>query len=102
MKFKKQKDHWKELLPYEKRFEVAKWVLFFALAVFIALDFMDSFGVIAIGFDAHVISGVLITAALVCEAVVYWRTNRQVAHSSLVLAVIFGFMSLRNIVKLFL
>ena len=101
MKFKKQKDHWNELLPYEKRFEVATWVLFFAFAAFTALDFLDSFGVFAVGFDAFVIAGALIAAAQACQAVVHWRTNRGLARSFLLGAIIFGLCTIRDIVRLF-
>ena len=97
---KKWKDHWKELLPYEKRFEAAMWVLFCAFAVFISLDFLDSFGVLAVGFDAFEIAGALIAAAQACQAVVYWRTNRKLARTSLLVAIIFCLATLQDIVML--
>ncbi len=102
MKFKKQKDHWNELLPYEKRFEVATWVLFCAFVVFFALDLLGAFGVLTVGFDAFVIAGALIAAAEVCQAVVYWRTYRNLAHTSLIMAIIFSLSVIRDIVKLFI
>ena len=98
---KKWKDHWKELLPYEKRFEVAMWVLMGAFVIFLALDFLGAFGVLTIGFDAFVIAGALIAAAQACEAVVYWRTNRRLAHTSIILAIIFGLCTIRDIARLF-
>ena len=99
---KKWKDHWKELLPHEKRFEVATWVLFCAFVIFFALDLLGAFGVLTIGFDAFAIARVLFVAVEVCQAVVYWRTNRNLAHSYLVMAFIFGLGILRAIVKLFI
>jgi len=79
VKCKKQKEHCNELLPYEKRFEVVKWVLF----------------------DTFVITGALIAAAEACQAVIYWRTYRNLAHSSIILAIIFGLCTVRDIVRLF-
>ncbi len=101
MKLKKQKDHWNELLPHEKRFEVAMWVLFGAFVIFFALDILGAFGVLTIGFDAFVIAGALIAAAQACQAVVYWRTNRGLAHTSTILAILFGLCTLRDVARLF-
>jgi hypothetical protein len=99
---KKWKDQWKELLPYEKRFEVAMWVLVCAFVVFFALDILREIGVLDIGFDAFPIGRALIIAANVCEAVVCWRTNRNLAHTAIITAVIFGLGAIRDIVRLFL
>lgn len=102
MKFKKQKDHWNELLPYEKRFEVAMWVFFCAFVVFFALDILRATSVFDIGFDAFPITRALIAAVSACEAVVYWRTNRNFAHTCVMCAVVFGLGTVWDIVKLFI
>ncbi len=101
MKIKKQKDHWNELLPYEKRFEVATWVLFGAFVIFFALEILRATGHLAIGFDPFPITRVMVVAMNVCEAVVYWRTKREFAHSCVMVAIVFGLGAIWDIVKLF-
>ena len=102
MLFKKQKEHWNALLPYEKRFEVAMWVLVCAFIVFFALDILRATGRLAIGFDPFPIARVMIIAMNICEAVVYWRTNRNFAHSCVMVAIVFGLGAIWDIVKLFI
>jgi hypothetical protein len=99
---KKWKDQWKELLPHEKRFEVASWVLACAFIVFLTLDNLKESGFLTFAFDSAVIAVALMTAVQACEAVAYWRTNRGLAYSSIILAIICGLGVLQNIVKLFL
>ena len=102
MMFRKQKEHWDELLPHEKRFEVAMWVFLGAGVVFLVLDVLRVIGVLAIGFNPFPIARAMIVAANVCQAVVCWRTNRNLAHTSIIVAVGFGLGTIWDIVKLFL
>ena len=91
---KKWKEYWNELLPYEKWFDVVSWALCCGFLMFFVLDILGEFGILAIGFDAYPIEGLLIAAAQACQAVVFWRTKRNQAYASLVMAIIFGLMVL--------
>ena len=99
---KKQKDHWNELLPYEKKFEVATWVLFGLFLVVFALEIMGWIKVLTIPVDLDIVGGFLIASAEACQAVVLWRKERNVAHASMMVAIVFGLGAVWDIVKLFI
>ena len=99
---KKWKDHWNELLPYEKRFEVATEVFISLFLIFFLLDVLAVLHVVTIDFDAFAVSRLWLVAGYVCQTVVYWRIERKVANSFLTLAVVFGLGVVWDIVKLFL
>ena len=99
---KKWKDHWAELLPYEKKFEVATWVLFGLFLVVFVLEVMDWIKVLTLPVDLDIIGGLLIASAQACEAVVYWRKARHLAHAFLLGAIVFGLGTVWDVVKLFI
>ena len=99
---KKQKDHWQELLPYEKKFEVAAWVLCGLFFLVLALELMAWRKLPTFPVAVDILGGLLITAAQGCEAVACWRKNRNAAHGFLLLAIVFGLGVLWDIVKLFI
>ena len=98
---KRWKDHWNELLPYEKRFEVASGVLFCLCLIFLLLDILSAFGVVKIRIDAFAISRVLLVVGHACQVVVNWRIERNVANTFLISAIVFGLGAVWDIVKLF-
>lgn len=99
---KKQKDHWKELLPYEKKFEVASYIaLGVALIVFV-FEGLDIFGILPVAFDLSIILRGLMAVFGACQAVVYWRKERHLAHVSMMIAIVFGLGAVWDIVKLFI
>ena len=102
---KKQKDHWKELLPYERKFEVAAWALcgMFFLVLFLELMVWHKLLTLPVHVDiVDILGGFLIAAAQGCEAVALWRKNRSVAHVFFLMAIVFGLGTIRDIVKLFI
>ena len=99
---KKWKERWREMLPYEKWFEVAGWVLLCPAVILLALDILGAFGILAISFDAHAASRILFVMANACEAVVNWRYARNVAHACIMTAVVFGLGAVWDIIKLFI
>ena len=99
---KKQKDHWNELLPYEKKFEVATWVLFGLFFVVFAMEIMTWIKVLILPFALEIPGHLLLGSAQACQAVVYWRKERNVAHACLLAAIVFGLGAVWDIVKLFI
>ena len=99
---KKWKDDWNEMLPCEKKVQVAAMVsLAVALIVFV-FEVLDKFGVLPVAFDLFIISRGLIAVSQACETVVYWRRNRQIAHAFMATAICFGLATIWDIVKLFI
>ena len=99
---KKQKDHWKELLQYEKKFEVAAYIAIgIALIVFV-FEVLDKFGVLPVAVDLFIISRGLLAVGQAGMAVVYWRKERHLAHASLIVAIVFGLGVVWDVVELFI
>jgi uncharacterized membrane protein YjjB (DUF3815 family) len=99
---KKWKERWNEMLPYEKKFEVATYVLVCHWLVFFVLDILAEFGVLAISFDAYEIARLFAALAMGCQAVVYWRRKRGTAIFFLILGILWGRNAIWEIVKLFI
>ena len=99
---KKQKDHWKELLPYEKKFEVASFIFLGVALIVFVFEVLDKFGVLPVAFDLFIISRGLLAVAAACQAVVYWRKERHLAHASMMIAIVFGLGVVWDVVKLFI
>ncbi|MBR2048450.1 MAG: hypothetical protein IJ960_07620 [Oscillospiraceae bacterium] len=99
---KKQKDHWQELLPYERKFEVAAWVLCGLFFLVLALEMMAWRKLLVFPAAVDLLGGLLITAANGCGAVVYWRKKRNHAQVCILVAIVFGLGVLWDIVKLFI
>ncbi len=99
---KKWKERWKEMLPYEKKFAVATYVLAGPLLVFFVLDILALFGVLAISFDAYEISRLFAALAIGCQTVVYWRRERGTAVVFLILGILWGRNAIWDFVKLFI
>ena len=89
------------MLPYEKKFAVATYVLAGPWLVFFVLDILALFGVLAISFDAHEISRLFAALAIGCQTVVYWRRERDTAIVFLILGILWGRNAIWEIVKLF-
>ena len=98
----KWKDDWKDMLPHEKKFQVAAMIsLGIALIVFV-FEILDKFDVLPVTVDLFIVSRGLLAVAQACEAVVYWRRERSVAQAFLITAICFGFGTVWEIVKLFI
>ena len=99
---KKWKERWKEMLPYEKKFEVATWVILSPAIVFFAMDILAAFGALTIPFDAFLISKLFGALAMGCQTVVYWRRERGTAIVFLILGILWGRNAIWDFVKLFI
>lgn len=99
---KKWKERWNEMLPYEKKFEVASYVLICPFAVFFVLDILAAFGVLTIAFDAFVISTVFGALTLGCQTVVCWRKERNTAILAMIMGIWWGLDVIWEIAKLFI
>ena len=99
---KKWKDHWNELLPYEKKFEVAFWILLGLFLVTFLIEILDKLNVMPVDMDMFIVLKGLLAAANACEAVSEWRKNRSFAHACVACAVVFGLGTVWEIVKLFI
>jgi len=99
---KKQKDHWKELLPYEKKFEVASYIALGVFLIVFVFEVLDKFGVLPVAFDLYIISRGLLAVGQACMTVVYWRKERHLAHACLFVAIVFGLGTVWDVVELFI
>ena len=99
---KKWKDHWNELLPYEKKFEVAFWILTSLFFISFLIEILDKTNVMPVDMDMFIVAKGLLAAANACEAVSEWRKNRSFAHACVACAVVFGLGTVWEIVKLFI
>ena len=99
---KKWKERWNEMLPYEKKFEVASWVILCPAVAFLVLDILDAFGVLTLAFDAFVVSLVPLALAFGCQAVVCWRKYRSTAIWSMIMGIWWGLDVIWEIAKLFI
>ena len=98
---KKWKQHWNEMLPYEKGFEVASWVIGCLTLISLVLEIMAAIRALTLNFDVAVITSILFVLCLACAAVVYWRKERHLACFCIFLAILYGFGAIRDIVGLF-
>ena len=92
---------WKEMLPYEKKFEVASWVSLSPAIVFFVMDILAAFGVTTIGLDAFADSLVPLALALGCQAVVCWRKERGAAIFFMIMGIWWGLDAIWEVVRLF-
>ena len=103
---KKWKEHWNEMLAYEKTFEVAFWVFFglFLSAFFFEILFTIGVmgDVLAIPFDVSIITTGLVALSLGCQTIARWRKERSWAIWSMILGIWWGLDAIWEIVKLFL
>ena len=99
---KKWKQHWNEMLPYEKGFEVASWVIGCLTLISLVLEIMVAIRALMLNFDVAVITSILFVLCLACAAVVCWRKERHFAHFLIFLAILYGFGAIRDIVGLFI
>ena len=102
---KKWKEHWHEMLSYEKIFEIASYVFF---VIFLGTAFYELFfaigtqgGVLEKSFDTMILVNGMFAAFAGCQAVVYWRRKRNSAILYLAIAIIWGLDTILGIVKLF-
>ena len=99
---KKWKDHWNELLPYEKKFEVAFWILTSLFFISFLIEILDKTNVMPVDMDMFIVAKGLLAAANACEAVSEWRKNRSFAYACIACTVVFGLGTVWEIVKLFI
>lgn len=99
---KKWKERWNKLLPYEKKFEIATWVLLFVAAIAFVFEVLDKTNVLPVAFDFFILTNGLLMLALVCSAVACWRTERSSAKASIGLAIWCAIHIIWEIVKLFI
>ena len=99
---KQWKQRWNEMLPYEKGFEVASWVIGCLTLISMVLEIMAAIRALTLPFAVAVITSILFVLCMACAAVVYWRKERHFAHFLIFLAILFGFSAIRDIVGLFI
>ena len=99
---KKWKDHWNELLPYEKKFEVAFWILTSLFFISFLIEILDKTNVMPVDMDMFIVAKGILAAANACEAVSEWRKNRSFAYACIACTVVFGLGTVWEIVKLFI
>ena len=99
---KKWKERWNKLLPYEKKFEIATWVLLFVGVIAFVFEMLDKFNVLPVAFDFYILTNGLLMLALVCSAVACWRTERSSAKASIGLTIWCAITLIWEIVKLFI
>ena len=102
---KKWKEHWHEMLSYEKIFEIASYVFF---VIFLGTAFYELFfaigvqgGVLEKSFDTMILVDGMFAAFAGCQAVAYWRRKRGSAIWNLAFAIMWGLDTIWEIVKLF-
>ena len=101
---KKWKEHWREMLSYEKIFEIASYVFF---VIFLGTAFYELFfaigvqsGVLERSFDTMILLNGMFAAFAGCQAVAYWRRKRGSAILYLAIAIIWGLDTIGRIVEL--
>ena len=99
---KKWKQRWNELLPYEKKFEVACYILLFVAVIVFVFEVLDKTNVLPVAFDFYILTTGLLLLGLVCSAVACWRTERSSAKASIGLAIWCVITLVWEIVKLFI
>ena len=99
---KKWKQRWNELLPYEKKFEVACYILLFVAVIVFVFEVLDKTNVLPVAFDFYILTTGLLLLGLVCSAVACWRTERSSAKASIGLAIWCAITLIWEIVKLFI
>ena len=99
---KKWKARWKELLPYEKKFAVAAYVMLAVFLIVFTFEVLDKFGIISVGIDLFIVFGGVLAIGQGCEAVVCWRKERNLAYIFMMAAIVFGFGAVWDVVKLFI
>ena len=85
---KKWKNHWAELLPYEKKIEVTALLLAGVAGISLVCDVLQTFGAFSLGFDFFMVGKLALTFGLACEAVVFWRKQRNSAVAFTVSAIL--------------
>ena len=91
---KTRKERWKELLPYEKKFDVATLVFSCAVVIVFIFEVLDRFNVLPVSFDLFIIVQGLLALASACSAVVLWRTERRTAKGNIALAIVFAILAI--------
>ena len=99
---KKWKERWNKLLPYEKKCEVACYILLFVVVIAFVFEMLDKFNVLPVAFDFYILTNGLLMLALVCSVVACWRTERSSAKASIGLAIWCAITLIWEIVKLFI
>ena len=66
---KKRKQRWNEMLPYEKGFEVASWVIGCLTLISMVLEIMAAIRALTLPFDVAVITSILF---VLCMPVRRW------------------------------
>ena len=98
----KQKERWKKLLPYEKKFEVASYILLLISVISFIFEILDKTKVLPVAFDFYILTIGLLLFALACNAVASWRTERTSAKGSVGLAIWCAITIIWEIVKIFI
>ena len=99
---KKWKERWKELLPYEKKFEVASSVFLCLFIIGFLFEILDKLGVLPVAIDMNIISSGMLLGGQTCQTVVLWRKERHLAYIFMIMAIWLGLSIVWDIVKLFI
>ena len=99
---KKWKERWKELLPYEKKFEVASSIFLCLSIIVFIFEILDKLGVLPVAIDMFIISKGMLVGGQICQTVVLWREERHLAHIFMMAAICYGLGIVRDIVKLYI
>ena len=99
---KRYKDKCNEFLTYEKKVEVAFWILLGLFLITFLIEILDKLNVMPVNMDMFIVAKGILAAANACEAVSEWRKNRSFARACVACAVVFGLGTVWEIVKLFI
>ena len=95
------KERWNEMLPYERKFAVASWVLLPLSLIACLVEILSYIGVLVIPFDIAFVTEGLVALIAGCGAVISWRKERSSAICLIVIAIWRGLDAIWEIVKLF-
>ena len=93
---KKQKERWKELLPYEKWAEVVSIMLSSTAGVLLIMDILREFEKLTVGFDFFPIATGLMALSTFCLTLENWRTKRSVATRYMWMAIFWALYTVWN------
>ena len=98
---KTRKERWKELLPYEKKFDIACLVLLCIALIFLVFWGLDKVGVLIPPFDLFLLVEGACALGFACGAVTMWRKERSHAIFYIVMAAVNAIKATYEIAQFF-
>ena len=99
---KKWKERWNNLLPYEKKFDIACLVLLCIALIFLIFWGLDKVGVLTPPFDLFPLVEGACALGFACGAVTMWRKERSHAIFYIAMAAVNAIKATYEIAQLFL